>query len=302
MNYLKSILVALTMLSATTRAEVTAPEQPSFPLPDDVQQSLKTLASESDVLVLGETHGTQEVPAIVEELLPTLTNLGYGVIALEVPLDEQPAIAACVKGDIGVVPRFFAKPGEDGRGNRQVLAMVRRALMPPYKWKLICFDETNEEMMRQMMERLPKDAKGNIAERVAKFSPDDITAISVHRDATMAKNFAEERKKLPAKLKVVAVCGNIHARTANHASAKSTLKALWPSFAALLKQDQPHWQVRSVNVQAFSGEYFNGGKVNKFTGRPLTKVEARPTAEADWDWELNLPRATAATFLASPKD
>ena len=302
MNYLKSILVALMLLSATTRAEVTAPEQPSFPLPDDVQQSLKTLAIESDILVLGEIHGTQEVPAIVEELLPTLTKLGYGALALEVPRDEQPAIAALAKGNSSVVPTFFAKPGEDGRGNQQVLAMVRRALRPPYEWKLICFDGTNDDMMRQMMERLPKDAKGNIAEQAAKFSPDDITALSLQRDSTMAKNFATERTKLPAKLKVVAICGNVHARTANHAPTKSTLKSLWPSFAAQLKQDQPHWQVRSVNVQAFSGEYFNGGKVNKFTGRPLTKVEARPTADADWDWELNLPRATAATFLASPKD
>jgi hypothetical protein len=53
-------------------------------------------------------------------------------------------------------------------------------------------------------------------------------------------------------------------------------------------------------VQAFGGEYFNGGKVNKFSDRPLEKVEIRQTADADWDAELNLPRATVATFLRSP--
>jgi hypothetical protein len=53
-------------------------------------------------------------------------------------------------------------------------------------------------------------------------------------------------------------------------------------------------------VQAFGGEYFNGGKLNKFSDRPLEKVEIRKTAHADWDAELNLPSATAATCLQSP--
>jgi hypothetical protein len=79
------------------------------------------------------------------------------------------------------------------------------------------------------------------------------------------------------------------------------LKNLWPSFAAVLKRDHPQWQVRSVNVDAFGGEYFNGGKVRKFGERPLAKVEARRTAEADWDWALDLPRTRAATFLVSPE-
>ena len=189
------------MLSATTRAEVTIPEQQAYPLPADVQQSLKTLASECDVLVIGETHGTKEVPAIVEESLPTLTKLGYRSDCTRGARDEQPAVVAWVKGDTGVVPRFFAKPSEDGRGNQQVLAMVRRALRPPFEWKLICFDATEEELMRQMMERLPKDAKGSIADRAAKLSPDDIVALSLQRDATMAKNFAAEREKLPTKIR-----------------------------------------------------------------------------------------------------
>lgn len=301
MRYLKLFSVAFILLAAATRAEVAIPEQQAYPLPADVQQSLATLASECDLIVLGETHGTKEVPAIVEELLATLTRLEYGALALEVPRDQQSAIAAWAKADAEPVPRFFAKPSQDGRGNEQVLALVRRALRPPYEWKLICFDATDEEFSRQMMERLPKAAKGGVADRAAKLSPDDIVALSVERDALMTKNFAAEREKLPAKTKVLAICGNVHARTANHAPASSPLKALWPSFAAVLKRDQPRWHVSSVNVQAFGGRYFNGGKVNKFGERPLAKVEARPTTEADWDWELNLPRASAATFLESPQ-
>src|SRR5438045_963364 len=146
MNHLKSISIAFLMLSAVTQAEVTISEQQAYPLPPEVRQKLKILASESGVLVFGETHGTKEVPAIIDELLKTLTKQGYRALALEVPHDEQPALAAWAKGDSGTVPRFFAKPSQDGRGDQQVLALVRRALRPPFEWKLICFDATNEEL------------------------------------------------------------------------------------------------------------------------------------------------------------
>ena len=35
-----------------------------YPLPTAVQQSANELATRSDVLMLGEIHGTQEVPAV----------------------------------------------------------------------------------------------------------------------------------------------------------------------------------------------------------------------------------------------
>ena len=300
MNYLKCITVMVTMLSATSSAEVAIPEQRPYPMPAKVRQSLTALASGCDVLVVGEVHGTQEVPAIVEGLLDALSKLGFRALALEAPHDEQAAIAAWATGATEAVPMFFAKPGEDGRGNEQVLALVRRALRPPYEWKLICFDATEKELLSQMTAYLPKGAEGSVTERAAKLSFEDIIALTVQRDALMAKYFTAEQKKLGTNERVLAICGNVHARKANHAPAESPLRLTWPSFAAVLKQDHPHWQLRSINVQAFGGEYFNEGKVNKFNERPLANVEARRIEKGDWDWELNLPRATAATFLESP--
>jgi hypothetical protein len=180
------------------------------------------------------------------------------------------------------------------------LALVRRALGPPYEWKLICFDETEEDLLRMVKAVLPAGAEGSIAELASQLSPDDMVELSVARDAQMANRLTAEWKKLGTSDKVLAVCGNIHARTANHATDESPLKPLWPSFAAVLKRDQPDSTVRSINLQAFGGEFYNGGKFNRFTARPLDNVEARPTPGTDWDWELNLPSATAATFLRSP--
>ena len=44
-----------------------------------------------------------------------------------------------------------------------------------------------------------------------------------------------------------------------------------------------------------------GGKVHKIRPtRQLDEAEAHPLQDAFWNWELNLPRATPATFLATP--
>jgi hypothetical protein len=279
-------------------AEVAVQELSPYPLPADVEQSLAMLAGECDVLILGETHGTKEAPAVVEALLAPLTKLGYRSLALEVPHDEQPAIEAWATGSSSAVPAFFAIPGADGRGNEQVLALVRRALRPPFEWKLICFDETEAEMLRQVMERMPKDGKSTIAERAAKLSPDDLVAISVARDAAMAEQLAAGKSAFDTGVKILAICGNFHARTADHSPADSPLKPLWPSMAATLVRDHAEWRIRSLNVEPFGGEYFNGGKVNRFGKRPLDRVSFRLTPDADWDAVLQLPTATAATFLA----
>jgi hypothetical protein len=144
-NHLPLIILVVTLSAATLKAEVPIPRQLPYPLPAEVRESLTKVASESDILIFGETHGTQDVPAIVETLLDTLSKLGYRVIALEVPHNEQVPIQKWATGATDVVPAFFAKPGQDGRGNMQVLRMVHRALMPPYNWELMCFDESDEE-------------------------------------------------------------------------------------------------------------------------------------------------------------
>lgn len=290
------------VMVAQSHAADNLPELPPYSLPTAVRDSLTALAKECDVTILGETHGTKEVPAIAEALLDPLTKSGYRAIALEVPRDAEPAFVAWATGKTDVIPEFFAKPNADGRGNREVLALVRHALRPPFEWKLICFDATAAEMQRQVMARQLNNANGTIAEVAAQLTNDDIVAISRQRDASMASCLTAERKKLPPQDKILVICGNFHARTANHTPPKNSLSAIWPSFAAKLAEDHPALRVRSLNLQACGGEYFNGGKVNQFTRRPLEEMEIRATPNSNWDWELNFPHATAATFLAPPSN
>jgi hypothetical protein len=76
--------------------------------------------------------------------------------------------------------------------------------------------------------------------------------------------------------------------------------AMWPSFAVVLQSNHSARRIHSVCIRPHSGGFFNGGKVNTINGPPLDDAELHRTPEGDWDLELGLPRATPATFLATP--
>jgi hypothetical protein len=49
------------------------------------------------------------------------------------------------------------------------------------------------------------------------------------------------------------------------------------------------------------GGYFNGGKVNQIKGQPIERVTFKRLQDGDWNFQLDLPVATPATFLKAPK-
>jgi erythromycin esterase-like protein len=133
---LTRIIVSVVMVFAARVAVCAESElQPLTPysLPAAAEQPIKELADRSDVLILGESHGTKEVPEIVAALLPTLSKMDYQVLALEVPSDQQAAITDWATGKTQTLPSFYAKPGTDGRGNQQMLSLIGMALSPPYR-------------------------------------------------------------------------------------------------------------------------------------------------------------------------
>ena len=290
----------LTLVSALALAQPAIPSLEPYPLPSKSKEALCELAGKSDILILGEIHGTQEVPAVAVALLQTLTEQGYGALALEIPSDQQRPLSDWATGKTETIPSFFAEPFADGRGNVQALSLIRIALSPPFKWRLICFDESWET---------PEEAT----------SEDDPIAAWMRRDAEMASNLVAERSRLAPESKVLAICGNFHARTSKPTLAQNDsdrqsddeIGKLWPSFAARLRSDLARRRVCSVNVVPHSGGYFgvtlsDDGKtsvgVQTIRGPKIENAEAHPLNGQPWDWELNLPRATPATFLTPPKN
>jgi hypothetical protein len=302
-------------ISSTTQAQPVPSALEPYPLPAKVQDAFGELAAKTDVLILGEIHGTQEVPAVAAALLAPLSKHHYAVLALEVPADQQGPLTDWATGKTETVPEFFAKPLPDGRGNIQVLSLIRTALSPPFRWQLICFDQSGENEADESQETSKTTKKLSTS-----FSDVDAIAMSVRRDAFMASNLARQRARLAPDAKVLAICGSLHARTSNLRPADEGAKTppdnlmskLWPSFAAALQSSHPAWQIRSINVVPLSGGFFammgvdgeetpTSGKVHKIRAtRQLDEAEAHPLQNEFWNWELNLPRATPATFLATP--
>jgi hypothetical protein len=255
------------------------PDLSPYPLPPQVFEDLQALAAESDVLIVGEMHGTREVPRLIAELLPALAPLGYQGLALEIPADARDDLADWAVSDNLPVPDFFAAPNFDGRGNAEALALVRAALRPPNgapPWQLLCFDATDDQPFAQWAER----------------------------DAFMARNLATQQARLCPNGKVIVVCGNMHSRVTRKSQPDDWSHALWPSFAAALAEQNPHWAVRSVNVVFQAGTFYNMavrtlGDPNR-PPLPAPALVARP--ESEHTSELHLPRSTAASFLAPPSD
>ena len=307
---LTRIIASVVMMFATRVAVCAESELQAltpYSLPAAAEQPIKELADRSDVLILGETHGTQEVPEVVATLLPMLAKMGYRVLALEVPSNQQAALTDWATGKTQTIPSFYAKPGPDGRGNQQMLSLIRMALSPPYSWKLICFDASmgdepwtsSQHLIEEYIQKVGDqalDKNGTI--HLEKESDLTITIWQRH-DATMAANFEKQRQQFASQGKVLAICGSAHARTANPPDSSTRW---WPSFAAVLQSSQPRQPVTSIYVDPKSGHCFGDGKVNDFGGEPNGEAEARLLENAAYNLKLNLPHATAATFLATPTD
>jgi hypothetical protein len=86
------------------------------------------------VLLLGEQHGTREVPAFVGALGCHVASAGVPVVVgLELPREEQRALRRYLKSDGGKEARaslveggFWRRPYQDGRSSEAIVALVER--------------------------------------------------------------------------------------------------------------------------------------------------------------------------------
>ena len=246
-------------------------------LPPGVEERVLQVATSNHLLLFGELHGTREVPAVVAALLPKLVERGYLGLGLEVPRDQQAPLTAWADGLVDQPPPFFARPSRDGRGNTQVLDMVKAARA--LDLQLVCFDQASDQGAQRWADR----------------------------DDYMARNLLEGWSRLPAGAKVVGICGSLHARLAPEQGVGRLLRKavsggqqLWPSLAGWVRQHQPALRAGAVEVRFASGGYFNMGEKTIYA-RPGSRTGAwtAPAGPA-YTLALWLPRATPATFLSPP--
>lgn len=239
-----------------------------YELPPPVKAELLALAAKSDLLLLGETHGTQEVPRLVLGLLDDLAALGYGCLGLEMPRGEQDTLGKWI-ADGEVLPAFFGpQEFQDGRGNQQVLSLIRQMTNRPPNWKLLCFD-------------------------IDFFREGETGA---DRDRQMAEELLSQWQEQCAGQKVVAICGNYHSRLI---APEQPDFGPWPSFGANVQLLRPNLAVSAVDIIFHGGEFYNG-EVREFRpgSPPLAgNAELRPGGWLGHTAELHLPHAAPATFL-----
>ncbi len=239
-----------------------------YDLPQPAKGQLLELAAQSDLLLLGEVHGTQEVPRLVLGLLDDLAALGYGGLGLELPRGEGAQLAAWAEGRGEPPPSFDPAEFRDARGNAQALSLVRQTLCHSGNWNLLCFD-------------------------VDSLREGEAWAV---RDRRMAEGLLEQWGERCRRQKVLAVCGNYHSRLVAPAEPDY---GPWPSFGYTVQQMRPDIAVHSVRVVFGRGAFFNG-EVQKFdigAEHFAAAAEVRRPGSLGHTIDLYLPRATPVTFL-----
>jgi hypothetical protein len=230
----------------------------------EVIKAVITLAEQTHILIFGEIHGTQEVPQLVSDYLERLQPLGYGALALEIPYSEAETLWRWATGETQGIPQFFSHPSGDGRGNEQVLALVRKATQ--LNFRVFCFDA---------------ELAGNWQER----------------DRIMAENLLNKWEHTCPEKKVVCICGNLHSRLS---PSSHTRDPYWPSFATNLQILKPDVVVQSINIVFHQGAFFNL-RVQRLNNKPITDAYVTHDINDGHSLSLHLPKATPATHLTPPR-
>lgn len=151
---------------------------------NDTAAQIRQHAAEHRLLVLGEFHGTREVPLLVRQLMDDYSRDGTPVLlALELPRAENPALHDYLDSDGGTAARqrlhdraFWTVRDDqhDGRRSRDMLAMIEalRALKAQGRdITIVGYDvnhsdagnQTRDDRMatelRRLYRRLPDDAR-----------------------------------------------------------------------------------------------------------------------------------------------
>jgi hypothetical protein len=235
------------------------------------------LAARTQLLLIGELHGTREVPRLVASLLVKLGEIGYQGLGLEVPHELRPALIGWADGRATEPPSFFRQPSRDGRGSIEVLQLVKdaRAL----HMDVLCFDQSADQPARTWADR----------------------------DRWMARNLLQQWSTLSAGTRVIAICGSLHARLAPERGLGGLLRHAasggeqhWPSLAGWIRQWQPALAVSCVEVHFGGGAFYNMGERSIYPRPGASSQPSLEPGDTSASVKLWLPRASVATFLAPP--
>lgn len=245
---------------------------------DDAAMQIRQHAGDHRVLMLGEFHGTREIPLLVRRLVDDYSRNGPVVLALELPRGENTTLRDYLDSDGGAMARqhvhgraFWTVRDDqhDGRRSRDMLALI--------------------EGLRALK------AQGRAIEVVG-YDVNSSDGGSQARDDRMAAELRRLYRRLPDDARMVVLTGNVHAMLQRPADAPPEMQTQ-PMASALRDLD-----IYSVRLGALRGEAW--GCLDRCSARPLPKQPMRgPRVDTHvgrqydlWVW---MPQLSVGT-LAEP--
>jgi hypothetical protein len=188
MNRIRVLLVAAGLAAAS----LACADPPALPFDRVVHATMQ-----HRVVLVGELHGTAEIPARFGELAAAMAGQGPLLVALEIPRDEQSRLDAFLDSAGGEEDRqsllsgdFWTRSYQDGRSSAAMLALLER--------------------LRQL--RLKH------ALTVRAFDVESGTQLEAPaRERVMAARLAESLAEVDPEVRLLVLTGNLHSRVVGSA-------------------------------------------------------------------------------------
>lgn len=269
-RWMAGLLIGMAMGAANAAPVAVAP------LEDTAAQIMRH-AGESRLVVLGELHGTREMPQLVQALAEAYAGQGTPLhLGLELPATENARLATYLSSNGDAAARqavratsYWRTAGKphDGRRNEDTLALieaVRVLRAQGHDVQVVGFDQV-----------LPAAQAGTGA-----------------RDAAMADALRAHHATLPSDGRLLVLTGNVHAMRTQPEGLP------WPPMTALLLDLQPY----AVRVDARSGQAWGCTQHRQCGARSLSAYAGpsplqKTGSDRSYDLQIWLPRFSVARWV-----
>ncbi len=263
-------VIGMAMGAANAAAPAPAPAE-------DAAAQIMRHAGASQLVVLGELHGTREMPQLVQELVQAYVAQGTPVhLGLELPATENARLATYLASNGDAAARqavrttsYWRTAGKphDGRRNEDTLSLIEAVRVLRTQGRdvhVFGFDQV-----------LPPEKAGTGA-----------------RDAAMADALRAHYATLPSDGRLLVLTGNVHAMRTQPEGLP------WPPMTALLLDLQPY----AVRVDARSGEAWGCTQHRQCDARSLPAYTGpsplqKTGSDRSYDLQVWLQRFSVARWV-----
>lgn len=244
-------------------------------IPGSALDLLQNGIGERRLVLLGEMHGTREIPALAGELVARYArDRERVVLALEMIEDDQAA-----------VDRYLDSPGD---------AADRAVLLSGRHWREPTHDGRDSEAMLGLIECVRTLRAQGDDVRIVAFDPGDA---GDSRDRGMAERLRAAAMRHP-QARLLVLAGNVHAMLRAPQNLMLDGKPYQPITAGRLLADL---DPLSIRISALAGESVicRQGKcaAQAYTGPAASSAPdyvPEPSSQSPWDATLTLPRFTVS--------